>query len=591
MGSFKLKLVSYFVLLTLVPVVAALWGFDQLTRRSETRRADARLQAGLRTALNGYQYEVDALDRSGAKLAAYPPFQRALRDRDRPALRGFAAVNGNVLIRAGGVAIGTPPPANAVRRPVTVVAKNTLLGEVVAWFRVDRAFLDRVTARAGIESDDTLLLVRNGRVDLGPETLLGDRVPTATRGAEVVRLGGTRYRLLTTLPLSQPRGVTFAMLTPQAAIDGAARRSERMMIVVLVASLLLAGFVAYFLSRSIVGTLGRLADAAQAIAAGRLGERVAVRGRDEFGQLVRAFNAMAAQLEARMVELESERSRLSRATGRIGEALAATLDTEQLLTVLVESAVEATGAQAGYIRGGDRRNRAVVGEPPDGAELLELPLRAGRRTFGTLVLAGGSFGPDESETAASLAAQAVIALENARLHRIVEQQALVDGLTGLANRRSAEELLRAELTRTERYGGELALVLADLDNFKAINDRYGHPAGDAVLREFARRLKQTVREVDLAARWGGEEFCLILPGSDATGGTHVAERAREALEARPVSLPDGTEIAVTASFGVAALPDAVGEGGLLDAADAALYRAKDLGKNRVETAAHTVGRA
>jgi diguanylate cyclase (GGDEF)-like protein len=590
MVSFKLKLVSYFVLLTLVPVGAALWGFDQLTKRSETRRADVRLQGALRTALNGYQDEVDALDRNGTKLAGYAPFQRALRDRDRAALREFAAANGDVLIRAGRLSVGAPPPANAVRRSVSVVAQGALLGEVVDWFRVDRAFLARVSAGGSIDPGDRLLLVQNGRVRAGATPFVGARLPDATGRAEVVRVAGKRYRMLSTPPLAQPRGVSFAVLTPQAAIDAAARSSEKTMMIALAASLLLAGVVAYFLSRSIVSTLGRLATAAQAIAAGRLGARVEVRGRDEFSQLVRAFNAMAAQLEARLVELESERSRLSRATSRIGEALAATLDTDQLLTVLVETAVEATGAEAGFIRG-DRRKRAVVGEPPVDAETLELPLRAGRRTFGTLVLAGGSFGPEESETAASLAAQAVIALENARLHRIVEQQALVDGLTGLANRRSAEEMLRAELSRTERFGGELALVLADLDNFKSINDRYGHPAGDAVLREFARRLKQTVREVDLAARWGGEEFCLILPGSDAAGGTHVAERAREALEARPVTLPDGTEIAVTASFGVAALPDAVGEGGLLDAADAALYRAKGAGKNRVETATQSVGRA
>ncbi|HVY49330.1 MAG TPA: GGDEF domain-containing protein, partial [Minicystis sp.] len=148
------------------------------------------------------------------------------------------------------------------------------------------------------------------------------------------------------------------------------------------------------------------------------------------------------------------------------------------------------------------------------------------------------FGPEESETAASLAAQAVIALENARLHRIVEQQALVDGLTGLANRRSAEEMLRSELTRTERFGGEVALVLADLDDFKSVDDRYGHPAGDAVLREFARRLRHTVREVDLAARWGGEEFFLLLPGPDAAGAARLAERAREALEVFDLGCPE-----------------------------------------------------
>src|SRR3954447_188430 len=128
MVSFKLKLVSYFVLLTLVPVGAALWGFDALSKRSETRRADVRLQAGLRTALNAYQDEVDALDRTGTKLAGYPPFQRALRDRDAKALADFVDPNGTVLVRAASRAVGTAPPRGAVARTTTVVARGAVLG-------------------------------------------------------------------------------------------------------------------------------------------------------------------------------------------------------------------------------------------------------------------------------------------------------------------------------------------------------------------------------------------------------------------------------------------------------------------------------
>jgi diguanylate cyclase (GGDEF)-like protein len=406
----------------------------------------------------------------------------------------------------------------------------------------------------------------------------------------VQSVAGVRYRMLDSPPLEQPRGATFAMLAPQSTIDAAARRSQRTMVLALAASLLLVGLVAYGLSRSIVGTLARLARAAEGIAGGHLGERVPVRGRDEFGQLASAFNEMAAQLEARMQELDAERTRVGRATNRIGAALAATHDVDQLLAVIVETAVEATGARAGFVRADDGRERARRGVPEAGDQTLELPLRASRRAFGTLVLAGRDFGLEERETAASLAAQAVIALENARLHRIVERQALVDGLTGLANRRSAEETLRTELARAARSGEELALVLVDLDGFKAVNDRHGHPAGDAVLREFAGRLRQAVREIDLAARWGGEEFCLVLPTSDGEGGAYVAERARAALESRAIVLPDGTQVHVTASFGVASYPAHADANGLVAAADEALYCAKREGKNRVVTAVELAGR-
>jgi two-component system cell cycle response regulator len=193
-------------------------------------------------------------------------------------------------------------------------------------------------------------------------------------------------------------------------------------------------------------------------------------------------------------------------------------------------------------------------------------------------------------TAVSLASHAVVALDNARLHRIVERQALVDGLTGLANRRQCEDALAAELARVERFGGPLSVVVADLDWFKDVNDRYGHPAGDTVLREFAVLLRESLRDVDLAGRWGGEEFFLILPGTDLAGAARVAERIRLALAGRIVLSVDGTPIPVTASFGVATTPPATTASELFAAADAAMYEAKRAGKNRVETTPQPVAR-
>jgi diguanylate cyclase (GGDEF)-like protein len=222
-----------------------------------------------------------------------------------------------------------------------------------------------------------------------------------------------------------------------------------------------------------------------------------------------------------------------------------------------------------------------VGEPDSGPERFELPLQAGNTSFGSLFLYGPSFTIHDLEAASLLVGHAVAALENARLHRILERQALIDSLTGLANRRAAEQALGVEVARAERFGDPLALVMADLDNFKAVNDRHGHPAGDAVLREFAAVLEATVREIDVAARWGGEEFCLILPGTDAPGAAAVAERIREALAERVILTPEGAAVQVTSSFGVAAHPAQATADELVAAADAALYEAKAAGKDRV----------
>jgi diguanylate cyclase (GGDEF)-like protein len=292
---------------------------------------------------------------------------------------------------------------------------------------------------------------------------------------------------------------------------------------------------------------------------------------------------MADQLQARLTELEAERTRVRDATMRFGEALAATHDPDELLRVIVETAVEATGAAGGYLEGSDGFDVAA-GDPEANGELRRFPITAGRESFGTLVLIGERFGDDHSETATWLVGHAAIALANARKHRTVEKQALVDPLTGLPNRRVAEGALETELSRAGRFEEPLAMIMSDLDDFKTINDRWGHPFGDVVLREFAAALAESIRDIDLAGRWGGEEFAVVLPGTDLEGGAALAERIRANLRARVLVAPDGEHVDVTASFGVAAYPAAPTKDELVGAADAALYEAKRGGKDQVARA-------
>ena len=167
--------------------------------------------------------------------------------------------------------------------------------------------------------------------------------------------------------------------------------------------------------------------------------------------------------------------------------------------------------------------------------------------------------------------------------RRVASQAATDALTGLANRRSFDDELALEWRRAERVGDSLALLLIDLDDFKSINDGHGHQAGDAVLRRVGAILDSGARQVDLAARYGGEEFALLAPETDVVGATKLAERLRVDLEAATVELPNGSEVGVTASFGVAVKGGLERAEQLVASADEALYEAKRNGKNRVVT--------
>ena len=165
------------------------------------------------------------------------------------------------------------------------------------------------------------------------------------------------------------------------------------------------------------------------------------------------------------------------------------------------------------------------------------------------------------------------------------RQAHTDGLTGLGNRRLLDERLDFELDHARRLGTNLSFVLTDIDDFKQVNDRYGHQTGDAVLRAVAAIFAETVRELDLAARFGGEELALVLPGTQLVGARRLAERIRKSVEELRVPTANGETVSVTASFGAAAFPAHGSVDALVAAADSALYEAKRRGKNAVETAA------
>ncbi|MBU4413485.1 MAG: diguanylate cyclase [Proteobacteria bacterium] len=224
---------------------------------------------------------------------------------------------------------------------------------------------------------------------------------------------------------------------------------------------------------------------------------------------------------------------------------------------------------------------------PDFGSLLIVPLRKEEgSSIGALTVAAkknGIFTSRRRDILELIAAQVAIKIDLAQAHEQINKIATIDGLTNLANHKTFQHAFDVMLNRAQRRSGNLCLLLCDIDYFKRINDTYGHPFGDQVLKKTADALTVTVRKLDLVARYGGEEFGIILEDSDEYGGREMAERIRKKIESLSMHQNNNT-ITITISIGLAAFPDDGKEKSLLiDHADRALYHAKASGRNCIKT--------
>jgi two-component system, cell cycle response regulator len=400
---------------------------------------------------------------------------------------------------------------------------------------------------------------------------------------------------------------------------------------------LLAVVAAWWLARSTTRPLTELAYAAERLAAGDLGARVPVRSTDEVGRLAATFNRMTAEMRAYIRALTASRDQLRGYLALLGDTLSGTHDLGRILHVTLHTARAATGAQSGVVLLYDPATRMFVAQcavGPPAADLGGLRLKPGEGLLGAVAESGvpargritddtplvaleprsGTYvavpftaphrpvhddeeeaargvlalydrvGPDEFDeadlaTLTTFAGQAAVALDNVRLHAEAQRLSLTDPLTGLFNYRYLRESLRREVERANRFGRTLTVVTLDLDHFKDVNDTYGHGAGDLVLAELARRIRSITREVDFAFRRGGEEFVILLPEADATGGAALARRLGTEVARSPICDSDHA-ISVTVSIGVAVYPEHGATGSaVLEAADLALYAAKAAGRD------------
>lgn len=394
---------------------------------------------------------------------------------------------------------------------------------------------------------------------------------------------------------------------------------------------LLVAVLCALLGRRLIGELTRrlepLAETARGLGAGDLSLRAPVGSLDEVGVVALAMNNLAARLDVRIRDISaiSQLSELLHACRSTDEALEVIRrllpplfprssgavyltpatggreltrathwgEPEATLSFLLESCW-ALRQGRGYGAGWSETAAAGAAPPPcahlDGASPSAwrcMPLAAHGETLGMLHLREDSSptsaaGPHRNTAVIeAIADQLSLALSNLRLEAKLREQSIRDPLTGLYNRRYVNEILERELARIRRVGSSLAIMMFDVDHFKRLNDTLGHDAGDRVLRELGAELRATFRASDVASRWGGEEFVVVLPDSTLDKAAERAERLRVAI----VGLESRFTTPVTVSIGVAAAPPLEPDSTqLLEAADQALYAAKRAGRNQVVAA-------
>ncbi len=228
----------------------------------------------------------------------------------------------------------------------------------------------------------------------------------------------------------------------------------------------------------------------------------------------------------------------------------------------------------------DMRTHPLFTDAPPSwtGSIVGIPLKIGKRVVGVMTVAHpqtGAFSASQVRVLRMLGEQAAIAINNARLHHRIARQAQTDPLTGLFNRRALDERLDEEILRAVRFGYPLALLMIDLDNFKTVNDTYGHPIGDRLLQQVAACLRRSVRDWDFVARYGGDEFALVLPNMGYRAARRMALRLRQTIASTTWDLPPQDDIRISLSFGIAVYPKhGETKEALLAAADRALYQEK-----------------
>jgi diguanylate cyclase (GGDEF)-like protein len=612
--SFRGRLTLFFLLIVVLPMIAVAVLVTQVTAQSGNGKADARLAAGLDTALTEYRHDRHRAEQATTRAGSSPALAAALRSGTQGGVEATArtlasqqGLSALVVRDAGGhtlAAVGGPHLVAAYQ--LNLRGPNGNVGSLLSSATTPSGYLARVRDLTGREA---ALLDTHGAIASTVD--LGDASLPANGHTDDVKIGGKDLRAAAA-GLPGPVPLRLALFGPVGS--GGFFASSPLVAGVLVLFFAVALVFVAMLLRALGGQVGTMLDAARGIGEGDFTRKVPVVGNDEMAGLASEFNKMSDRLAAQMEELRRQQVEIERSVRRIGEAFASGLDRQTLLEVVVETALGSCGAQYGTIalsghdgaeaeagsatealqdvavsaEGEAVRSDDLVVRGEDGLCALASPLRRlgeSPENVGVMTVArrGEKFTPGEQDVFLYLVGQVSASIENIALHELVSEQAVTDELTGLSNNRRFRELITKEAARAQRFGHELSLVMLDIDDFKSINDTYGHLQGDEVLRMIGAVLDSESRGVDEPARYGGEEFAVALPETRLEGAIELAERIRSKIESQEIPRTDGSAtLRVTASLGAASIPGSASTAQeLIAAADSALYEAKRTGKNRV----------
>jgi diguanylate cyclase (GGDEF)-like protein len=467
--------------------------------------------------------------------------------------------------------IARPDGSEAYIDNKTIDAVNALLGTSTFARRTEelqapKVFdVDAPGAAEALNGRESILVKSHETGEFGTIVHFYDAIPN---NLKCVRCHGTG---------STVRGI-IKVTTSMAQAERDMMQARLQSLIVLVISLVLTtAITGYMLGRFIAKPIEDITAAMTKVSGGDLEVQLDSGRRDELGHMARSFNKMTSDLQQSYLTMRQEKDKLFSVIQGTREAVVVT-DAAGKVVLVNESAEALLEKSAARIS--SEGILRLIDQPERFRALLENTDVAKEPTLFEykghwLLTSATTIHDKEGQSIGSAALLRDVTLEQALLKEL-ERLSITDALTNVFNRRHLDATLKLELNRARETGASLAVVMYDVDFFKKFNDTYGHDQGDRVLKMAGQVMNETVRQYDVACRYGGEEFTVILPSTDAEGAMYFAERLRKNIEAMTV---DGLK--VTISLGVACFPtiEAGSPEALIEAADAAMYKSKEAGRN------------